>query len=230
MRSLSKKIKDLRLSLGMRQYEFAEKVGGVDQSTISKWEKGIQKPAAHQVLEIAKLAKITPEQFLGVPSPRSAAGEAIPMRTVRVTGELQAGAWQDAADWPEDDQYEVPAPLASVWDDVPVHARVVTGSSMNRVYPDGAVVYIAPLKFLGRKPRSGDRVAVQRVDEAGNYETTLKEYVVGEGGKVWLWPRSDDPEFQQPIQYVDSKRRGNVTIVGVVIAHFVVEMQTPRED
>ena len=226
MRNLSKKIKDLRLSLGMKQGDFAKAVGDVDQSTVSKWENDMQKPAASQMVRIASLANITAEQFLGIKLP--GAPSTIEGRTVRVTGELQAGSWSEAIDWPEEDQYEVPAPLPQQWADFPVHARLVSGPSMNRVYPDGTVVYIVPLQALGRKPLNGERVAVQRVDEAGNYEATLKEYVVDEQNKVWLWPRSYDPQHQAPLPYVDGRRRGgNVTIIGVVVASFVIETARP---
>lgn len=77
---------------------------------------------------------------------------------------------------------------------------------------------------MKRKPKSGDRVVVQRVSTDGLYEVTLKEYVVDENGKTWLWPRSTDPDHQAPIRYV-SKGRGTegVHILGVVVASFVVE-------
>lgn len=221
MRSVGRKIKDLRTSLSMRQNEFAKAIGGVDQSTVSKWENGRQRPEAEHVLRIARLANITPQQFLGIPDITQNPSN---VRTVTVTGDLQAGAWRESSDWPEDDQYEVPAPLGQDWADFPIHARLVTGPSMNRVYPEGTVVYIAPIDALGRMPKNGERVAVRRVDAAGNYESTLKEYVVAEDGRKWLYPRSYDPEHQAPLQYAD-KTRGtqHVSIVGIVVAALILE-------
>lgn len=222
MRNLAKKIKDLREGLALRQPEFAKAVGGVDQSTISKWEQGKQKPRPEHVLRLADMAGVTPQQFLGVPMPGATTPSA--MRTVRVTGALQAGAWSESAEWPEEDQYEVPAPLPPEWDDMEVHAREVSGSSMNKYYPEGSIVYVAPISLLGRKPKNGERVVVQRVGADGSYEATLKEYVVGDDGKVWLWPRSYDPEHQAPLQYVESRRKiDHVSILGVVIASLVME-------
>lgn len=220
MRNLSKKIKDLRLSLGMRQMDFAKAVGGVDQSTVSKWEIGAQKPSSEQTAKIAGLANISVEQLLGLQVPGKSEQQS--MRTVLVTGELQAGSWSEATDWPHDDQYSVPAPLPEWTEGMPIHAREVRGSSMNRIYPDGTIVYVAPLPALGRKPRTGESVAVQRVDAAGNYESTLKEYVVDDDGKAWLWPRSTDPLHQAPLEYAARKRGGDVTIVGVVVAYLVM--------
>lgn len=219
MRSVARKIKDLRLSLGLRQPDFAKLVGDIDQSTISRWEQGKQKPRPEQVVRLSEIMGVTPQQFLNIPS-ASNHGEA-ESRVVRITGNLQAGQWAEATDLPIDEQTEIPAPLSPEWDDVDIHARVVVGSSMNLYYPDGSVVYIAPLTSLGRTPKSGERVVVQRVGADGMYEATLKEYIVDESGKVWLWPRSTDPEHQAPIRYAE--RGKSVSILGVVVASFVVE-------
>ena len=107
MRNLAKKIKDLRQGLALRQPEFAKAVGDVDQSTVSRWEAGKQKPRPEQLVRLAEMAGITPQQFLGVPLPGATPTV---MRTVRVTGELQAGSFMEALEWPDEEQYEVPAP------------------------------------------------------------------------------------------------------------------------
>ena len=95
--------------------------------------------------------------------------------------------------------------------------RVVRGDSMDQIYPDKSVVYIAPISNV--KVRNGDVVMVIRRDVAGQREATLKEYVA-EGGAVWLWPRSSNPQFQAPIDYLNSANAEieEVRIVGVVMA------------
>ena len=221
MSRLAKKIKDLRTSLMMNQPEFAKAVGDVDQSTVSKWENDKQRPRPEQMVRLAELANVTPQQFLGVQVVNRLENN---LPTVQVTGALQAGSWSEALEWPEEDRYQVPAPpLPPEWDDVTLHAREVHGNSMNRYYPDGSIVYICPITILGRKPKSGEKVAVQRVTDAG-YEVTLKEYVIGDDGKVWLWPRSTDPEHQQPLPYIDPRRHTeSVRIIGVVVGSLVME-------
>lgn len=221
MRSLAKKIKDLRQGMALRQPEFAKAVGDVDQSTVSRWESGKQKPRPEQVIRLAEMAGITPQQFLGVPLPGATP---MAMRTVRVTGELQAGSFMEALEWPQEEQYEVPAPPDPEWDDVAIHARVVRGNSMNRVYPDSSIVYVCPLSLLGRRPKNKERVVVQRVGADGSYEVTLKEYVQEDDGKIWLWPRSTDPEHQAPLPYTDASRKiDHVSILGVVIGAIIME-------
>lgn len=222
MKNLAKKIRYLRQITALTQPEFARAVGDVDQSTVSKWEQGKQKPRPEHIVRLAEMANVTPAQFMGIPLPGRAEG--MPPPTVRVTGALQAGAWADSGEWPEDDQYEVPAPLPPEWLNKDIHAREVSGTSMNRYYPDGSIVYVCPISVLGRRPNNGERVVVQRVGADGTYEATLKEYVVGDDGKIWLWPRSYDPEHQTPLQYVEARRRiDHVTILGIVIASLVME-------
>ena len=86
MRNLAKKIKDLRQIIAITQPEFAKAVGDVDQSTVSKWEQGKQKPRPEHILKMAQMANVTPEQFMGIPMPGKTEGE--PPPTVRVTGAL----------------------------------------------------------------------------------------------------------------------------------------------
>ena len=75
------------------------------------------------------------------------------------------------------------------------------------------------IRIFARNAEETARVIVQRRNADGLFEATLKEYVVDEHGKKWLWPRSYDPEHQSPVQY---KGGNEVTITGVM-ASFIVE-------
>jgi repressor LexA len=223
MRAIAKKIKDLRVNLGLTQPEFAKAINGgskddpVDQATISKWENGVQRPSVPHMAKIAALANVSVEQFAGLPS---AAGA--PRVTIPVTGEVQAGAWRDAAQWDEEDWREVSLPMVTEWSHFQLHARIVVGNSMNRLYPDGSIIYVVPIADLGRMPVSGENVVVQRVSADGEYEVSLKQYIE-EDGKAYLWPRSTDPEFQAPLQYKKSKRGvERVEILGLVVMATVI--------
>lgn len=70
---------------------------------------------------------------------------------------------------------------------------------MDRVYPEGTIVVCIRYSDIGREPKAGERVICLRRDAGGEYEATIKEYQVDEQGRHILWPRSADPEFQQPI-------------------------------
>lgn len=216
---IAKKIKALRKRLEMTQAEFGAKIG-VDQSTAARYEAAKQLPKAEATAKIAELAGQTVGEFLGL---RPLVNREISARTYPVVGELAAGVWRETFEWDPDDQYEVPAPMmAPGMPNYPLKGYVVRGNSMNRIYPDGTLVFVAATIANGLKPKTGNRVLVSRRNRAGLYEATLKEYVVDDAGAKWLWPRSYDPEFQAPIPYRSTDTE-EVTITGVVMASFILE-------
>lgn len=217
MKILARKIKELRLGMGLRQHEFANKIDA-SQSSVSKWETGKDMPDRENIVKIANLAGQTPSEFMGLSSPTSSTG-----RKVYVCGELAAGRWVEAIEWPEEDKYEVSVALPENLSSVPLQGFVVRGDSMDRRYPDGSIVYVAPIRSVPGAPKNGDDVMVMRFDSSGTVEGTLKEYCLDINNKAWLWPRSTSPEHQAPLEY-EKKRRGiieEVRITGVVMAALV---------
>jgi transcriptional regulator with XRE-family HTH domain len=53
---IAQRIRDLRRSLGLYQEPFAEKLG-LDQTTVSKWEKGKARPTPDALVRLASLAE-----------------------------------------------------------------------------------------------------------------------------------------------------------------------------
>ncbi len=211
MEDIAKKVKELREQLGLNQVEFAARLDE-DQSKISKWERGKQRPNAESAAKLAALAGQSMAEWWGVTPIRA---NDISAPTVRVVGELQAGAWREAVEWPHDDQWEMPVPRDPSKPMRPLQGFVVRGNSVNKLYPDGSLVFVASTIGNGIAPKSGDMVLVQRQNRNGLIEATLKEFVVGDDGIKWLWPRSTDPEHQTPIQYASTDAE-EVVITGVV--------------
>lgn len=119
--------------------------------------------------------------------------------SVRVIGEVQAGIWRPAVIWPYDEQYIAPVAADPRYAQFPQFGLLVRGPSMNKIFPDGSVAICVNLIDLGRDPRSGQRVVVQRrIATEDGYEVTIKELEKDAQGDYWLWPRSTDPNFQQP--------------------------------
>lgn len=82
--SLADRIKNLRLSIGEKQDEFADRLG-VSQATVARWEGGsVPKPDALHAL--AGIAGMSVEEFLGKPARSSEAGD------IQVVGFVGAGA------------------------------------------------------------------------------------------------------------------------------------------
>lgn len=67
------KIKSLREKNNMEQLELASRMGYKSQSTISKWESGINLPTGKKLIELAKLLNTTTNEILGIDtsSPRT---------------------------------------------------------------------------------------------------------------------------------------------------------------
>ena len=144
-------------------------------------------------------------------------------RTVYIRGSVQAGAWNEAVEWPRQEWTAVSLPLHDIADSVTPFALRVAGTSMNLLYREGDILVCVSLYDFHRPLRTGDRVIVQRRSREGFYEATCKEYR-DVGGTVWLWPRSDDPEHQAPIRMPsgpDDPPRADgvedVRITGVVV-------------
>lgn len=208
---LAKKIRALRDALGLKQTEFAARIGA-RQDLVSKWERGEHAPGAEYAAKMADLAGVPLSRFVGaIP----VAKNEISGRTVKVVGELQAGAWKEAIEWDYDDQFDIPYMPAPGVPSYPVRAFIVRGTSMNRLYPDGTLVFVASTIANKIKPANGHKVLVQRRNADGFYEATIKELVVDDHKRKWLWPRSFDPEYQAPIEYLASD--GDTTITGVVV-------------
>lgn len=218
MSKMSQKIKNLRTLLGLDQTEFGKKLGGVPQATVSKWERDKQQPDAENTVRLARLADVEPHDWLGIPG---LGGVAPKGQRVPIVGAVAAGEWREAVAYPEDDQDWVEAALPSSYRNLEIQAFDVNGPSMNRVYPDGTLVYVASTQSY-RAPESGDRVLVVRHNKVGLVEVTLKEFVVDDAGKRWLWPRSYDPMYQAPLDYAD-KSDGDVVVSGIVVAALVLE-------
>jgi hypothetical protein len=90
---------------------------------------------------------------------------------------------------------------------------------MNLEYrPGSVVVWVDVLDF--REPRNGDHVIVYSVARDERIEATIKEYRL-QNGHEWLWPRSDDPAHQTPIDPANPPEGiHEVLIKGIVIGDY----------
>lgn len=226
MTDISRRIREIRKRLRENQAEFAQRLG-VTQSTISKWEAGTHIPETSYIITLAELGGYEVGELIDYDD--HAFRKSDWGITATVLGNVQAGEWVEAVEWDVHQQFQVQIPTPVDWPDVMVHGFVVKGTSMDLVYPEGSIVFAVSTIAYDIHPGPGDRVVVQRVDESGLFEVTLKELKVGKDGKLWLWPRSSDPEFQSPIQMPPpgDSQVSEITITGLVVASFTLE-RTPR--
>lgn len=117
---------------------------------------------------------------------------------INVIGKVQAGEWVEAFEWPPSDWYAISTPSEDRFAGVSRFGLEIFGPSMNLFYAERDVIICVRFGDIGRTPQSGERVVVQRTNSQGEIEATVKEFVVDEQSRIWLWPRSTHPEFQQP--------------------------------
>lgn len=164
-----------------------------------------------QVLNLAGLDNLTQRQM------RSLERHQI----VWCVGEVAAGIWRDAFEWPREDWLPFPyAVLDERYPDAERRALRVRGDSMNDLYPDGSYVIWVSLAAIGRKPQTGDRVVVLR-HRQGQTEATVKEFRRDGNKRKWLVPRSSNPEHRAV--EIDAKSGETIEIMGLVVGSQRVE-------
>ncbi len=206
--AIAKNLTRLRTGAGLSQAGLA-RLSGVSQQLISQIERGENLSTKH----LPRLANA-----LGVsvgeidPSFR---GPAPAIRMVRVIGAVQAGAWREALEWPDEDQYEVPIPADLQLHGYALLAVETRGTSMNRRYPEGTILVYTNAIHTYEDLRAGKRYVIERQRADGEREVTVKMLWEDETGKPWLLPESTDPLFQQPIP-LEGDENETIQILGQV--------------
>lgn len=195
------------------------KDSGVDKNSIYNFLNGHSHALDPRTYaKLARTAEVPVHRLTGeMPDPPSPTA-------IWVAGHVQAGAFSEAVEWDRSRWYPVDVPVPDRFRRL-AKALEVRGNSMNLEYKPGAIViWVDMLDF--RPPRHDDHVIVYTERADGQVEATIKEYRVDGVGKRWLWPRSDDPEHQIPLD-LDNPPEGvtQVTVKGIVIGDYRIRAQ-----
>lgn len=188
----------------VKQEDLANAIGR-DRAVISRVINGTQKMQLTWAKPFAELLGVSEANILkhtGINIPDNDADNEN-VASLRLCGEVQAGAWQEAVEYSPDDQESYPIYVGDQPGTDKMFLLKARGDSMNMANaPEGTLLICMKLHdFLRyRDPKSGDRVIVHRTDDHGLVEATVKELEIRESGEHWLWPRSNNPEHQQPIK------------------------------
>lgn len=164
---------------------------------------------------LAVIHDVDPSELL--PTDRPNIGAQPVRRRIPIAGEIRAGAWIEIPDEPTETDwvyYDDPE-----YRNVRVYALKVVGSSMDRIYPGGTTVIVADA--IDTNVFEGDVVVVRR-KRGPAVETTLKEVMIDGPQRISLWPRSNDPLFQEPFR-IDRTTEDideGPEIIGIVIASY----------
>lgn len=185
---------------GLTQQELAARAG-LSAASISQLERGSQGFSARSLERLAGVLGCSVADFFSRPPERAGRGGTA---EILVRGTVQAGLWQPAGDWDtaEHDQYaeRVAIGLPDWARPGDVFALKVRGRSMDLIYPEGSIVVCAGVRALPGPIKSGDRVVIQRWNDDGEVEMTCKEIQQDGDGRVWLVPKSSQPEHQAPLR------------------------------
>lgn len=149
----------------------------------------------------------------------------LPVVPLEVVGEVQAGAWREAMEWPADERFIEYVAVDDRFPGSPMFGLRVRGLSMDKDYPEGTILVCIRMAHYPHALGDGDHVIVQRVGEASLVEATVKELSIGEDGEAWLVPNSTRKEHQAPIHFTvqpedeeDAAGIERVQIVAVVVS------------
>lgn len=175
--------------------------------------KGSPPITREEVLMLAGLSELTAPQLKSLDE----------HKLVWCVGEVAAGVWREAFEWPRSEWLPVLIPIHDErYPGIQRAALRVRGDSMDQIYPDGSLVIFVRLADIARKPVPGDRVVVLR-HRHGTTEGTIKEYARDASKGRWLLPRSSNPAHSAIL--LDQQKDGGETIdvMGLIVGSQRIE-------
>ncbi len=199
---------------------------GVSPNTLYNFLNGRSQSISLPILEKLANASKTPISRL---TGEAVSANFVSAPLIEIRGSVEAGVWKEAAEWPEDERRTVAVPVAQKYADK-AFGLVVNGGSMNEIYPPGSIITCISLENYTAELESGDRVVVERRSTDGLHETTCKELKFDDDGRPWLWPRSNSPKHQQPIELpwpppIEYDDDTEIRLVAVVLGSYRPEKQ-----
>lgn len=201
------KIAEARIAKGWSQAELAKKIGTTQQQ-IARYESGENDVKSSVILKLSSALGVTVTYLLGMEDaisfikPKPSSGLALP-----VVGRIAAGTPREAIAQ-SGETHEVPDTI--YYEHEHAFFLTVAGNSMNRLFPEGALVLVDP----DEEVRNGD-VAVVFVN---GDDATLKR-VYFDGDAVRLVPESFDPEYRERVIDRSDPDAPLVRIVGKAVSY-----------
>ena len=205
-RNMANRIKQLMKERNLSRDDVADGIGA-HPITVSKLISGKMKLTEEWMDKFATVFAVPREQIIAAPSAT---------RLVKVRSYVEAGVWEQHAEWPEEDWYEVAIPDDPRYRMTELFGSETRGPSMNKRYPEHTVLVHTSLAISGESLEIGKRYVVERERSDGTRETTVKTLSRDLDGRLWLMPESTDPRFQTPIP-IDDEIDSIVRVIGKVV-------------
>lgn len=194
-KALGRAIRDRRNAMGFTQPQLAA-ASGVDQSSISRYERGLEQPPIDKLERIAGAldAKISTlwleaDGLADIAAVPRAKAPAMGIRYVPLISWVQAGQWAEIVDTFQRETAE-PIPTSARVSPksyaLEVHGPSMTNPGGSRSFPHGTRIIVDPARAV----ENGSLVIVRLENEV---EATFKQ-LVSEGRRSYLKPLN--PQFQ----------------------------------
>lgn len=232
-----------RIDSALKKAKVSERKAQIESGISTDFIRNLRRrgssPKAHNLIKLANYLNVPVDYFLEAIDETIADQPSIdklvatqidtamhlPTNVVYVKGDIQAGNWQDAIEWPREDWVPFIIPAGSKYEKFERYGLMVRGNSMNKIYPDKSIVIMVNFSEICGMPKNGDIVSTIRRDPLTDcFEATLKRVEFRENGEVYLWPESNDPEYLKPIilpkltlHYGDTAGAPDLCIQGLVI-------------
>ena len=213
------RLKEIRTKRKLSQQQLAD-LAGTSNPQIGRLESGQRKLTREWAERLASALNCTAAEIMLTQKELADLGGALvsPLSGTKVYywGEIKAGAPSNIMDAPPEPDKWVEDQEDSRFPGIERFALKVIGDSMDLVAPDGSTVICVKTIDIGRQPMSGEIVVVLHRTPDGVMEATLKEFVEKDG-EAYLWPRSSNPDFQQPLKFVDQGEEDQTIIHALAV-------------
>jgi SOS-response transcriptional repressor LexA len=209
-------MQEVMLEKGLTPTSWAQ-LAGVARTTIARAIKEGY-PFVTSSRTLAKLAKAAE---VDTPDIRHMTESQIVPLYLPVRYRVQAGAWIEVdyaeQEYPYPPRAVTPDPQFAEW---PQWLELVVGDSIDKEIQPGSFAHVVDAIEMGYSPQDQDFVVVERRREQGRLrERSIKQVQFTPTG-VELWPRSNNPAWNKPLQLAHPEEGVEAEIVGLVIGSY----------
>ena len=201
------KLAEMRKRAGLTQQQLAEKMG-VTQQTIWYYENGKREMKSGVLISMSQALGCTVADLLGISNAKGILDAvSTQSKSLPVFGRIAAGTAREALSQ-SDMTHETPDALLkshpeSFW-------LIVSGNSMNKMFPDGSLVLIDPAEEV----RNGDIAAIF----VNGDDATIKR-IYFENNAIRLHPESYDQDYRDRVIDNNDPDAPTVRIIGKAVSY-----------
>jgi len=220
------RLRAARVAADLSVEQLAERIEKA-ASTVRAHENGQNGIKAPMAERYARALNVTPEWLLygkaagQRPEP---ALENLSTSRLPIAHEVAAGLWLPSDELRDEPIGYYDAHFLREYASFQQWLEAVSGDSMDRMLPHGALIHVVDAIAMGYAPKHDDLVVVVRRRAQGAFvERSVKQVALTPDG-VELWPRSHSPRWSAPLTMrdgMDDHEEAEVEIVGKVVQAYI---------